>query len=371
MKEATIMTHTVRARTAVALLGLALFAVACGTGTTSTVPSSAASEQPAPSATVATTPAPSVAPTAVTLLNDFLVSGWHAPMYAGVAKGFFADQGLKVTIEPGQGSVDGATKVAAGAADFAQIDAVSAMNAMANGGDLLLVGVIDQAFPGGLCYLPDRTTINGFGDLMGLRIGSSEGDAYMVPLPGLIEKAGFDPNGFDHIIMTPANYTAALFTDQIDAYACSRATFIPGQAAATAEGLELAMFRYADTGFQPIGHTLVVNGALVRDNPDLVQRFVDAWAYSAVWAWANPDETMDLFLDANPAIDPDIARAAFLDREKSYAAGDEFFTFNEEKVNATVEFLNSAYDTDLKPADVYDPQFVNALPDAIKHGQLP
>lgn len=369
------MIHIIRARTVVALLGLALLVAACGTGTPSAAPSAAtstaASEQEAPSATTEPTPSPSVAPTAVTVLNDFLVSGWHAPMYAGVAKGFFADRGLDVTVEPGQGSVDGATKVAAGTADFAQIDSVSAMNAMAKGGDLLLIGVVDQAFPGGLCYLPDRTTIDDFGDLMGLRIGSSEGDAYMVPLPGLIKNAGFDPEGYEHIIMTPANYTAALFTDQIDAYACSRATFIPGQAAAKAEGLTLGMFRYADTGFQPIGHALVANGALVRDNPDLVQRFVDAWAYSHVWAWANPDETMTLFLEANPAIDPDIARAAFLDREKSYAAGDEFFTFNTEKLDATVEFVNEAYDADLTPDDVYDPEFVNALPDAIKQGHLP
>lgn len=367
------MTHATRRRIGAVLTGAALLLAACGAPSTSPGATSGGSTPDATS-TLGDSTTPSEAPQAqadVTFLMDFLASGWHAPAYAGVAQGFFEEEGFDVTVEPGQGSVDGATKVAANAAQFAQIDAVSAMNAMAEGGDLLLIGVIDQEFPGGLCYISERQTIDDFGDLMGLRIGSSEGDAYMVPLPGLVEEAGHDPEGYEHIVMTPANYTGALISDQIDAYACSRATFVPGSDAVGSESLTLEMFRYADTGFGPIGHSLVAHGELVREDPDLVQRFVNAWAKSHVWAWANPEEAMDDFLSAEPTVDRELAMRAFLDRQESYAAGDEFFTFDKEKLEATVEFINSAYGADLSPDEVYTSEFVDNLPDDVRQGELP
>lgn len=369
------MILAIRPRIGAVLAGAALVLAACG-GTPETTTSPGAtvggSTPDATSTPVSATPSEApVTQSDVTFLMDFLASGWHAPAYAGVAQGFFEEEGFEVTVQPGQGSVDGATKVAANAAQFAQIDSVSAMNAIAEGGDLLLVGVIDQEFPGGLCYISERQTIDDFGDLMGLRIGSSEGDAYMVPLPGLVEEAGHDPAGYEHIVMTPATYTGALISDQIDAYACSRATFIPGSDAVASEGLTLEMFRYVDTGFGPIGHALVVHGELAREDPDLVQRFVNAWANSHVWAWANPEAAMDDFLSAEPTVDRDLAMRAFLDRQESYAAGDEFFTFDTEKLEATVEFINTAYGADLNPEDVYTPQFVDALPEDVRQGELP
>ncbi len=359
------MIHATRVRISAMLVATALVLAACG-GTPAKSSESAVSASP--TTTTTGTPAPM---TKVTFLMDFLVSGWHAPAYVGVDQGFFAKQGLDVTVQPGQGSVDGATKVAANAAQFAQIDSTSALNAIAKGGNLLLIGVIDQTYPGGLCYLSERKTINALSDVVGLRVGSAEGDAYVVPLPGLLTKAGLDPKGYKHVVMTPANYTAALFADQIDAYACSRATFWPGAAAAAKAGLTLKMFRYADAGFNAIGHALVVNGELAKKDPDLVQRFVNAWAYANVWSWANPKDAMDDFLKLNPTIDPTVANETFLDREKSYAADGGFFTFDKAKVAATVEFVNAAYSAHLNPEDVYTNEFVDTLPEAERQGHLP
>ena len=360
------MWNTRRIRLSLIVACLGLVAAACSSTTDS--------ESSGPTSTSATsTSAPeSDAPlTSITFLMDFLVSGWHTPAYAGVSEGFFEDEGFDVTVQPGQGSVDGATKVAAGVAQFAQIDAASALRTISEGGDLLLIGVIDQAYPGGLCYLGEEHTINDFADLQGLKIAASEGDAYMVPLPGLVEAAGLDPSSYERVVMTPPNYTASLVAGQVDAYACSRATLIPGEVAVAAEGLTLKMFRYADTGFEPLGHMLVVNGEFGRQNPELVQNFVNAWALSHVWAWANPDQALADFGTINPDVDADIARATFLDRQKSYAAGDEFFTATPEKLQATVAFINGAYDAELDADSVYSSEFVDKLPESVRQGNLP
>ena len=75
------------------------------------------------------------------MLTDYLLYGWHSPLFAGKAQGFYSDEGNDLTIVAGKGSADGSTKVAAGAAQFGQLDAVSALTAISKGADLKLVDV--------------------------------------------------------------------------------------------------------------------------------------------------------------------------------------------------------------------------------------
>ena len=52
----------------------------------------------------------------MTLYLDFFVDGLHAPFFVADEKGYFDEEGLDVTIEPGQGSADALRVVASGRA---------------------------------------------------------------------------------------------------------------------------------------------------------------------------------------------------------------------------------------------------------------
>ena len=67
------------------------------------------------------------------MLTDFLLYGWHAPLFAGKSQGFYTDEAIDLTLQAGKGSADGATQVSAGAAQFGQLDAVSALTAHQQG----------------------------------------------------------------------------------------------------------------------------------------------------------------------------------------------------------------------------------------------
>ncbi|WVM90252.1 ABC transporter substrate-binding protein [Halopseudomonas pachastrellae] len=54
----------------------------------------------------------------VTYQLDWLPGGDKAPVYAGIQQGFFADEGLEVTVASGRGSTDAITKIATGQADI-------------------------------------------------------------------------------------------------------------------------------------------------------------------------------------------------------------------------------------------------------------
>ena len=130
-------------------------------------------------------------------------------------------------------------------------------------------------------------------------------------------------------------------------------------------------FLFADQGFKPIGFALVTSGSLVSSNPSMVQAVVNAWAKSAVWSIANPDQAVAAFVAANPDQDATLARQSFDGVLQLLKGPNGYFTFDPTSYQATVDFVNSAYKASLQASDTYTSQFVDALPDALKQGNLP
>ncbi len=357
-------------RTLLVLMGmLALLASACGGGATTAPTPAAAAAAP----TVAPTATPTKAPAdKVTVLTDFLLFGWHSPLFAGKAEGFYTEQNIDLSIEAGKGSADGATKVAAGAAPFGQLDATSALTAIGKGADLKLIGAYFKKYPGGMCYIQERHPIKTWKDMEGLKVGAAAGDAYMVALPSLMQQAGASFAKVQVVTMDAAATTPAMVSGQADATPCGLPTFPSRAAAAATQNLHADFYSFGDNGFKALGFVLVTSGKLVKENPGLVQRFANAWAKSAVWSLANGDKAVAHFLTANPDKDKTSETASF-NGVKPLIKGDAstYFVLDQPQVETTVAFVNQAYSVSLKAADVYTNQFVDKLPDAIKAGKLP
>ncbi len=332
---------------------LSLVLVACGGGNTG--------------------PAASAAPPdKVTVVTDFLLLGWHSPLFAGKAEGFYKEKNIDLTIVAGKGSADGAVKIGAGAAQFGQIDVVSALVAIGKGADLKLIGSYLKKHPGGLCYVKGRRNIQSYKDIEGLKIGAAAGDAYMVALPGLMKAAGADPSKYKLVTMDGSATTGALLAGQVDTTPCGLPSLSSRVAAAEKENLRVDFFSFGDNGFSVIGFGLVVNGQIYKNNPDLVQRFMDAWAKSAIWSLRNPDKAVADFVAANPGQNTALAKQSFLDVIPLIkGSGGDYFVFDPTPQQSTADFVNQAYDLHLSATDAFTNQFVNKLPTALKKGQLP
>lgn len=318
----------------------------------------------------AATPTPAAA-TPITMLTDYLLYGYHAPLFAGKAEGFYSAEGVDLTLQAGKGSADGATQVAAGAAQFGQLDAVTVMTAISKGADLKLVAVYLAKYAGGMCYVTSRHTITSYSDLEGLKIGAAAGDAYMVALPGLMKAAGADPTKVQVVTMAGADTTAALVSGQIDATSCGVPTFPDRQAVAAKQNLTLDHFLFADHGFNAMGFALVTSGKMISSNPSLVQHVVNAWAKSVIWSVTNPDKAVADFAKANPSLNADSAKQSFAGVLPLLKGANGYFAFDTTSVKTTVDFVNQAYTASLQMNNVYTSQFVDALPAALKQGTLP
>src|SRR5262249_20545359 len=79
------------------------------------------------------------APTKVVFSLDFIPLGRHAPWYAALAEGYFAEEGLDVSIIPAQGTAQVIQAVEAGTAQIGFVDVPSVVIARAPGSKLQMV----------------------------------------------------------------------------------------------------------------------------------------------------------------------------------------------------------------------------------------
>jgi len=353
---------------------LMLILASCGAAESATPAASevstAPSDEPSVAASVEATPMETVD---ITFSTDFLLWGWHSWVFAAEPNGSFEEQGLNVQVEAGQGSVNSAAQLAAGAVDFALLDISTAMVAMTQEADIVLVGVHMQRHPGGFLFIEERNSIESFDDLEGLSIGGASGDAYLVVLPELMEQNGADPAGYTLVTMEPAATTGALIADQVDAIPGSPMTAPPRAAAAAAEGLTLGRFSYADNGYEAVGFAIATNGETYRERPDVVQRFVNAWAQSVLWSLENPEDAVQAFIDANPDKQLDPERESWDNASELLSAADgQYFSFDADRMQINIDFVNSQEGTDLSADDgFFTNEFVDQLPEGYASGELP
>jgi NitT/TauT family transport system substrate-binding protein len=324
----------------------------------------------APTQAPGATATPKPPPDKVTFLTDFLLWGWHAPYFSAKAEGFFAEQNLDVTITAGKGSVDTGTQLGAGSAQLGLIDVSTALLGISKGQDVKLIGIHLQRHPGGLLYIKERTSITSWKDIEGKKIGGARGDAYLVALPGLMRANGADPAKYTLVDIEAALTTGALISGQVQTIPGSVMTAPPRADAAKKEGLTLERFSFADNGYKAIGFAIAANGKIVKDNPDLVQRFVNAWGKAMVWAMANPDKAVGHFLAANPDKNKDQETRSFNESAPLIKGDGSFFVFDAARLKVNVDFVNEQYQAAVKVEEIHTNQFVQKLPASYLQGKL-
>ena len=76
---------------------------------------------------------------AVSLRLNWYLGGLHVPFYYGKDKGYFAEEGIDLTINEGRGSVAAAQAIAAGSDTFGMADAGTLMLTASKGADIKAV----------------------------------------------------------------------------------------------------------------------------------------------------------------------------------------------------------------------------------------
>lgn len=297
----------------------------------------------------------------VTMQTDWGFNGPNSGFAVAKEKGFFAEEGLDVTINEGKGSGNTAQIVGSKAAQFGFSDGYVVANSISKGIDIKMVAAIFRRNPAAAIVL-ERSDIKSPKDLEGKRVGIPTGSAQFQQWPAFVKGCGLDGSKVRVVNVDPAGAPPALLSGQVEAIAGFAQGWTP---AIELRGNEKArMFWYADCGVSTISNGIIVHNDLIKESPELIAPFVRASLKGFLYARQNPSEAAQIIKEYQQSADPAMTTR---EMELSWStwvtpttAGKPLGWMPEEDWKSTVDILKTygGVTTDLDPASMYTNEYV-------------
>ena len=240
---------------------------------------------------------------------DFIPLGRHAPWYAAIAEGYFKDEGLDVSIIPGQGGAESIQAVASGTATFGFMGVPEVALARANGAKVKLVAVNYQKAPIAVFSLSTGANVTTAKQLEGLTLGSGSGSFTPKILAGYMTQKGLDPKTLQVVNIAPPARASALLTGKvpsIEFFVMSKPGLEKGAKDANAE---LRTFLPGDNGLELYSNGIGVSDDYLAKNPEVVKAFVRAALKGWKFTLDHPDKATEDEIKFIPSLKPDVVKA--------------------------------------------------------------
>ncbi|MGQ0567331.1 MAG: ABC transporter substrate-binding protein [Gemmobacter sp.] len=233
-------------------------------------------------------------------------------VFVAIGEGFFAEEGLEVTVEAINGSGAVLQALSSGQAQFGRPGPGPVL--AARGRDVDVVFIYNFAAKSNFgVVVPQDSPIQAPADLKGKVIGTGTADGAEVGFARNVMSGAGMKDGTDYTFLTVGDggpATAAFSSGEIQAYSASTAdaAILNQRGVAVREITPAEYQRFFGNGFVTMGDT-------IRNNPDLVEKFVRAIHKGHVFALddANRDKVLAHMAAGNPqeSEDPAFASALF------------------------------------------------------------
>jgi NitT/TauT family transport system substrate-binding protein len=246
------------------------------------------------------TPVAALAQEKVTFSLNWFPVGDHAAYWVALDKGYFAAEGLDVTMENAKGSADSIAKVDTGRADIGLADSAVVIASIARGTRVKVVGMVFDKTPLNIFTSAD-SPITDPKDLVGKTIGAPPGDGQRQVWPAFAQANGIDPNSVTWVNIEPAAKIAALAEKRVDAVA-DYFTGLPLYEKPMGVGNVVAL-PWAQFGFELYSMSIIASEKTMTERPEVLRKFLKA----AYMGWrdvmADPAAAMAIFKKRVPEID--------------------------------------------------------------------
>jgi len=243
--------------------------------------------------------------TPVTFQLNWMAGGPNAGFAAAVAEGYYRDAGLDVTLVQGNGSGNTAQLVANGRAQLAYADAVAVSQLIAKGAPMRIVATIYQSNPNAVMALK-KTGIKSVKDLAGKKVGVPSASSQTTMLPLLLKSNNLKESDITMIDMPVASMVPALLQGQVDAVLGSIDAY---QIQAESQGAQLDVYRFADHGVPTVSTSIFASSSYLKDNPDVVKKFIAASLKGWSFALDNPAKAIKDVKTVFPEVNEKLAAA--------------------------------------------------------------
>lgn len=247
---------------------------------------------------------PAIAQTDLPFALDWKFEGPSAPYFHAVDAGYFADQGLNVSISEGSGSLDAIPKVATGAVPvgFADINSLMRFLDQNPGAPVTAVMMVYDKPPFAVVGRKSLG-VEAPSDLAGKVLGAPPPDGAWAQFPIFAAETGID---VDAITVEPVG-----FPTREPMLAEGQVAAITGFSFSSTLNLkrlgipddDISVLLMADYGVDLYGNAIIVNTEYAAANPEVITGFLTAVAMGWKDAIASPDAAIAALMERNPAAD--------------------------------------------------------------------
>jgi NitT/TauT family transport system substrate-binding protein len=298
---------------------------------------------------------------------SWLPQGSQSGVFVAAAKGYYAEANLEVEVVRGYGSVRTTNEIDQGQFTFGFGHSLGVLLNRNNGGAARMVAMMEAYNPAGICWIEGRHTVHRPADLKGLAMGAGSGSPVPLVLPVWLTRNGLQRDDVKLIQMQAGVIDTSLVQGKIDLGECWKGSNLPVlKALAARDGLKVGRIQYGDYKMDIYGNGIVASDKVIKEKPDLVERFVKATLKGYVLAKKDPAAAVAVIMQRYNTLDPSITLEQVTDENDllglDEAGGRMLGWMDPAKMELTRDFLGAAYSIgpDLKATDLYTNQFVSA-----------
>ncbi len=271
-----------------------------------------------------------------TLVLDFTPNAVHSGLYAALERGWFAEEGLDLTIQPPGDSTDAPKLLAAGRADFAVMDINDLGTTYERGFELLPIGALVQV-PLASVIAGDADQVKRPRDLEGGEVGVTGLPSDDAVLDAVVEADGGNPSTIERTVIG-FDAVAALSAGRVDAVTA----FWNAEGVALKElGIPTREFRIGDFATEPFPELVVVTtDELAEAEPELIDATQAGLERGYGLVAEEPEAALDSLLNAIEGLDPptQVAEMEALTEADAFAAGAQPGTLEPEGFTNWLDF---------------------------------
>ncbi|HZH61903.1 MAG TPA: ABC transporter substrate-binding protein [Metabacillus sp.] len=224
-----------------------------------------------------------------------LVTNWfaqpeHGGNYAALQQGFYEDEGLDMTVEPGGPQVSATQIVASGEAQFGYTQAEDLLIARDKGIPLVAIGAIFQKSPQVL--ITHEGTVAGFEDLNNKTVYTAPGSGYWE----------YIKSAYNLTEVKEMSYTGSLATFIEDENAVTQGYVTSEPYSLDEQGVKNDYLFIHDSGFETYANIIFTTEKVIKENPELVQAFMNATVKGWEFYRENWEEVNPFIQEANPEL---------------------------------------------------------------------
>jgi NitT/TauT family transport system substrate-binding protein len=315
----------------------------------------------------ASAPGVAASPVPVKFTLDWKYQGIHAFVFWAAAKGYFAAEGLDVSIDQGTGSAATVSRIASGTYDagFGDMNAIVQLAGKEPGTAPVMVYMIYNSSPFALIAKtsgPIATLKDLEGRILGYPAGGAAGQLF-VPLA---KANGVDASKVKIVNMAPNLQEQMMLRGEVDASAVFTVTSYVNLIGQKVDpDKDIRWLYYSALGINPYSNGVMVSQKLIKERPDAVAGLVRAINRAFIENAADPDAATALMLKQEPLLN------AALEKERVlYAYKTHFITpdtdrdgvgdITEARMAETIRLNVDAYALPHTPAvaDVFNRSFL-------------